>query len=120
MSERLRTLKEEQAHADAARTHQGGEDHRDRAPEGEDPHDWHWIEHDVPVRPRKTRLTACFDTDLVKWFQAMGHGYQARLYVVLRTFILAVQSKEILSQRDLDWKGDEIWGRAAPKRKPED
>ena len=81
------------------------------------PPDWRRIERDVPVRPRKTKLTAAFDADLVKWFRGMGHGYQAQMNAVLRTFMLAVISKEILSRGDRDSKGDEIWGLPAKKEK---
>jgi hypothetical protein len=31
--------------------------------------------------------------------------------------MLALISKEILSRGDKDWKHDEIWGKAAPKKK---
>jgi len=79
------------------------------------PPDWHRIEREVPVRPRKTKITAAFDADLVRWFRAMGHGYQARMNAVLKTFMLALISKEILSQGDKDWKHDEIWGLPAKK-----
>ncbi len=72
------------------------------------PRDWHRIEREVPVRARKTRITAGFDADLVKWFRAMGHGYQARMNAVLRAYMLAVVSKEILRRADIDWKGDPI------------
>jgi uncharacterized protein (DUF4415 family) len=72
------------------------------------PADWHRIERDVPVRRRKTRITACIDTDVVKWFRAMGHGYQARMNRVLRIFMLAMVSKEILNRANTDWKGDPI------------
>ena len=81
------------------------------------PPDWRRIEREVPVRPRKTKLTAAFDADLVKWFRAMGHGYQGRMNAVLRSFMLALISKEILSRGDRDWKGDEIWGLPAKKEK---
>ena len=70
------------------------------------PEAWHSIEADVPVRRRKTKVTAAFDTDMVKWFRAMGLGYQARMNAVLRTFMLALVSKEITSRKNLDWKGD--------------
>ena len=53
----------------------------------------------------------------MKWFQGMGHGYQARMNAVLRTYMLALLSKEILGRGDKDWKHDEIWGKAAPKQK---
>lgn len=81
------------------------------------PSDWHRIERDVPVRKKKTLLTVRYDADLVKWFRAMGQGYQARMNAVLRAFMLAVVSKEILSRGDRDWKGDEIWGLPAKKGK---
>ncbi len=74
------------------------------------PKAWYDIERDVPVRPRKTKLTAAFDTDLVKWYRAMGHGYQARMNAVLRAYMKAVVSKEIESHGDRDWKHEQIWG----------
>ena len=81
------------------------------------PKEWREIEEKVPVRPRKTKVTARLDADLVKWFRGMGEGYQGRMNAVLRTFMLALVSKEILSRGDKDWKHDEIWGKAAPKTK---
>jgi uncharacterized protein (DUF4415 family) len=72
------------------------------------PPDWHTVERDVPVRRRRTKITADFDADMVKWFRAMGLGYQARMNQVLRTWMLAVISKEIERQGDRDWKGDPL------------
>ena len=72
------------------------------------PDDWHKIEAEVPVRPYKTKLTAAFDTEVVKWYRKMGHGYQARMNAVLRAYMLAMKSREIVSYKDRDWKGDEI------------
>ena len=72
------------------------------------PGDWHRVERDAPVRRRKTRVTAALDADLVKWFRAMGHGYQARMNLVLRTFMAAVISKEIRFRADENWKGELI------------
>ena len=66
------------------------------------------VERDVPVRPRKVRVTAAFDEELVKWFRAMGHNYQARMNAVLRAYMLAMKSREIESREGRDWKGDEI------------
>ncbi len=74
------------------------------------PPDWHRVERDVPVRPRKAKLTAALDADMVKWFRGMGLGYQARMNSVLRSFMLACISKEILGRTDRDWKHDPIWG----------
>ena len=72
------------------------------------PPEWHRIEREVPVRPRKVRVTMTYDEDLAKWFRAMGHGYQARMNAVLRAYMLAVKGREIASRQDKDWKGDEI------------
>jgi uncharacterized protein (DUF4415 family) len=72
------------------------------------PPDWHRVERDVPVRPRKTKVTADFDADMVKWFRAMGLGYQARMNQVLRSWMLAMISREIEGRHDRDWKGDPL------------
>ena len=57
------------------------------------PKEWARIEAEVPVRPRKTKLTAAFDADMVRWFRSMGHGYQARMNRILRTYMLATVAK---------------------------
>jgi len=59
----------------------------------------------VPVRPRRVRVTVGFDADMVDWFRLMGAGWHGRMEQVLRAFMLAVQSKEIHSDRDYDWRG---------------
>ena len=59
------------------------------------PRAWWTIEQDVPVRPKKFRVTAAFDEELVKWFRAMGHNYQARMNAVLKAYMLAMKSREI-------------------------
>ena len=69
---------------------------------------WSRIEREVPVRPRKIRVTAAYDEELVKWFRAMGLGYQSRMNAVLKAYMLAMKSREITSPKDIDWKGDEI------------
>lgn len=72
------------------------------------PPEWWRIEKDVPVRPRKTRITATFDADVAKFYRALGHGYQARMNAVLRTYMLAVISREIETAANKDWKGDPL------------
>ncbi len=69
---------------------------------------WRTVEREVPVRPKKLRVTAAYDEELVKWFRAMGHNYQARMNAVLIAYMHAVKSREIASRKDKDWKGDEI------------
>jgi uncharacterized protein (DUF4415 family) len=77
--------------------------------EGADhPAAWARVEREVPVRPRKVRVTAAYDEEPVEWFRAMGLGYQARMNAVLKAYMLAMKSREITSRKDVDWKGDEI------------
>jgi uncharacterized protein (DUF4415 family) len=72
------------------------------------PGGWSALEATSPVRPRKTSLTLRLDADMVKWFRALGHGYQARMNAVLRTYMLAIVSRAIESRGSTDWKGDPI------------
>ena len=53
-------------------------------------------------------MTAAYEEELVKWFRAMGHNYQARMNAVLRAYMLAMKSREISSRKDIDWKGEAI------------
>ena len=41
-------------------------------------------------------------------------GYHRRINAMLRTWMLALISKEVLSRSDKDRRADEIWGKAAP------
>jgi uncharacterized protein (DUF4415 family) len=70
------------------------------------PKDWHTVEQDVPVRPHKTKITVDLDADVVKWFRAMGLGYQRRMNRILRTYMLAVISRHIERPEVRDWKGE--------------
>ena len=52
------------------------------------PRDWHEIWEDKDRRDSKrTRCTVAFDADVVKFFKAMGPGYQHRMNRVLRAFM---------------------------------
>lgn len=54
------------------------------------PHDWNNIACDRDKRDAKrTRITASFDADMVKFFKALGPGYQHRMNRVLRAFMHA-------------------------------
>jgi uncharacterized protein (DUF4415 family) len=44
---------------------------------------------------RRSKLTLKLDAEVVKWFRAMGHGYQARMNYVLRCWMLSVVTREI-------------------------
>ena len=46
-----------------------------------------------------------------EWFQGFGEGYHGRINMVLRTFMLALISKEVLSQGDTDRHAEENGGR---------
>ena len=98
LTERKRTTAQEKSYVER--------DRADRLERGSERHvqaevipaEWHRIEREMPVRPRRTKITAAFDADMVKWFRNLGHGYQARMNAVLRSFMLTVISKEIESQ----------------------
>ena len=79
------------------------------------PSEWSRVEARVPVRPRKTKLTAAFDADMVRWFRSMGHGYQARMNRILRIYMLATVAKEIRLQKDLDRHNEPIEDRNKPR-----
>ncbi len=52
------------------------------------PGDWHHIWEDRDRRDvKRTRVTARLDADVVKFFKAMGPGYQHRMNRVLRAFM---------------------------------
>jgi uncharacterized protein (DUF4415 family) len=72
------------------------------------PREWYDVARKVPVRPRKTRVTAAYDTDLVRWFRSLGHGYQAQMNAVLRAYMLAVVSKTIEGPLDYDVSNEPI------------
>ena len=81
------------------------------------PPDWRGLEAAAPVRPRRKKVTVALDDEVARWFKGLGHGYHGRINAVLRTYMLALISKEVLSQGDRDRHGDQIWGKAPPKRK---
>ena len=122
MEERLRTIAQERAHLEMMRELMILEvDVADwKLRQALIPVEWHAIERTVAVRPERTKVTVDLDADMVRWFRGMGQGYQRRLNAVLRTFMLALISKEILSEGDINRHGEEIWGKAAPKKKEEE
>ena len=119
VEDRLRTIAQEKAHLAMMRELENLEvDVRDwKLRQALIPAAWHAIERTVPVRPRRKKVTVALDADVAKWFQGLGEGYHRRINAVLRTFMLALISKEILSRGDTNRHGEEIWGKAAPKKK---
>ena len=43
------------------------------------PPEWHTLEHDVDVEPKKQKVTLYLDAPVVRYFRGMGNGYQERL-----------------------------------------
>lgn len=83
------------------------------------PEDWDKLETTAPVRPRRKKVTVALDEDVARWFRALGAGYHGRINAVLRTYMLALISKAVLSQGDRNRHGEETWGKAGVKRKDE-
>jgi uncharacterized protein (DUF4415 family) len=72
------------------------------------PAEWYRLEETAPCRPRKTRITAAFDAEVVRWYRALGHGYQTRMNAVLKAYMLGVMSREIETSASTDFRGDPI------------
>ena len=83
------------------------------------PNGWRGLDEAAPVKPRRKKVTVALDEDLANWFRRLGAGYHGRINAVLRTYMLALISKEVLSVGDRDRHGDEIWGKAPPRVKEE-
>ena len=71
------------------------------------------------MRPRNKKVTVALDADVAKWFSGLGEGYHGRINAVLRTYMLALISKEMLSLGDKDRHGDET-GEGGAEGKPGD
>ena len=52
-----------------------------------------WAEATVGLPPRKTRIHAIVDADVVAWFKSHGPGYQTRMNAVLRRYMEAQRRK---------------------------
>jgi uncharacterized protein (DUF4415 family) len=72
------------------------------------PEGWYSVERRAEIKPKKTKLTLALDADMVKWFRALGRGYQPRMNAILRAYMHAVISKEIEQAGDRDWRGEAI------------
>jgi uncharacterized protein (DUF4415 family) len=66
---------------------------RDRRKPGVIPRDAAGIKATAPGR--RSKLTLKLDAEVVKWFRAMGLGYQARMNYALRSWMLSVVTREI-------------------------
>ena len=72
------------------------------------PDAWHEMDTLSPVAPKQAKLTLRIDADTLRWFRGMGRGWHGRMAAVLRSYMLAVVSKEIEGTLDSDWKGDPL------------
>ena len=70
------------------------------------PKGWHAMEDNYPDRPKRTRITARFDDDVVKFFKRSGAGYQAKMNEVLRMYMFARVSKYVEASGDRDRHND--------------
>ncbi len=66
------------------------------------PRGWHSMEDKYPDRPKRTRITARFDEDVVKFFKRSGAGYQAKMNEVLRMYMFARVAKYVEASGDRD------------------
>ncbi len=48
-----------------------------------------WADATIDLPPRKTRIHASLDGDVVAWFRAQGPGYQTQMNAVLRRYMEA-------------------------------
>jgi uncharacterized protein (DUF4415 family) len=71
---------------------------RDRQKPGVVPSDPAWIRR--PPGPR-TKLTLKLDAEVVKFFRAMGLGYQARMDYALQAWMLEVVVREMVGEGGL-------------------
>ncbi|MHA3916283.1 BrnA antitoxin family protein [Halovulum sp. GXIMD14793] len=67
------------------------------------PKAWHKLHQEAPCVPEKTKVTIRLDTKTVKWFKTLGSGWHNRIDAVLKSYALALMSKEIEISTDRDW-----------------
>ena len=69
------------------------------------PEAWDTLERDVDVTEKKRKVTLYLDESVVKFFRAMGVGYQARINRILATFaqmrIAQVRRAEDMAREEL-------------------
>ena len=104
IDDRKRTKKEEVAHLEMLQSM-----HRIKIEMENDqliresiPRGWISLEDTYPPRPKKVRVTAGYDEQVVKFYRSYGPGYQAKMNEVLKLFMLARISKRIEASNDRD------------------
>lgn len=56
------------------------------------PEYWSGLDWESEVARKTTRVTIRLDADMVRWFRALGPGYQTRMNRVLRIYWMALMS----------------------------
>lgn len=69
------------------------------------PEGWDALAWDLPAEPAKTKMTLSLERDVIDWYAALGPDHAARINAVLRLYMLGVQSREIESPEQYDWRG---------------
>lgn len=83
------------------------------------PSEWHEIWQDRDRRDgKRERVTAAFDADVVKFFKAIGPGYQHRMNRVLRAFMHMRLAKIVRGADSTDYilRPEEVEKRAKAAR----
>jgi uncharacterized protein (DUF4415 family) len=113
VEERLRTIAQERAYVDLMiELEKQEQDLRDlKLRRSLIPPDWGRLETTAPVRPRRKKVTVALDEDVARWFRGLGAGYHGRINAVLRTYMLALISKEVLSRGTRTGTGTRFGGR---------
>lgn len=63
---------------------------------------WNDIPLMHPAEPEKVEVTLELDGDMIKWFQKLGQGYQARMNSILRVYWQALLSGQIKAHWDAE------------------
>ncbi|MFQ8430544.1 BrnA antitoxin family protein [Amaricoccus sp. W119] len=74
------------------------------------PEGWDALAWDLPAEPAKTKMTLRLDREVIDWYAALGPDHGARINAVLRLYMLGVQSREIESPEQFDWRGTPVAG----------
>ena len=71
------------------------------------PWEWKQMPEVAPVTEPKVPFSIRLDQDMVKWYRSLGRGYQARINMILRTYMLMVIAR-MTDESDTDVYGDPI------------
>ena len=63
---------------------------------------WHTVKRDVPVRPKKVRVTAAYEEELVRWFRAIRTQLPGADEHSAQGLHAGDEGAEIASRKDID------------------